>query len=102
VGKKSIPPKSLSLNEYPFVYAGLPGWSQCWRDSSPVGFKSQLWAFISCDQTCFIISVWDSKPLALFRFSPAAHTDNSTWHALIFLSKAETENESWTLFWQTK
>jgi hypothetical protein len=25
VGKKSIPPKSLSLNEYPFVYAGLPG-----------------------------------------------------------------------------
>lgn len=42
-GKKSIPPKSLSLDTYPFACVQLPG--KVVSGKAPVAFKSQHQAF---------------------------------------------------------
>lgn len=41
--KKSIPPKSLSLDTFPFVCVQLP--EKVVSGKAPVAFKSQHWAF---------------------------------------------------------
>lgn len=67
--KKSIPPKSLSLDTYPFVCVQLPG--KVVSGKTPVAFKSQHWAFPDKNVVHYLRMSFQTIRLACANFSKA-------------------------------
>lgn len=64
--KKSIAPKSLSLDTYPFVCVQLPG--KVVSGKAPVVFKSQHWAFPDRNVVHYLCTSFQAIRLACAHF----------------------------------
>lgn len=67
--QKSIPPKSLSLDTYPFVCVQLPG--KVASGKAPVAFKSQRWAFPDKNVVHYLCVSFQAVRLTCANFSKA-------------------------------